>query len=85
MFAREQLSYEAVKLAARAEITDESMQKAALAYYQTMKLYSHRRLCTQWGQPPAMAFCGYSQPRNKARNASSSRSRGRKVLRRRWW
>ena len=37
MFARKQLSYEAVKLAARAEITDESMQKAALAYYQTMK------------------------------------------------
>ena len=37
MFAREQLSYEAVKLTPRPEMTDEEMRKAALAYYQTMK------------------------------------------------
>jgi nitroreductase len=37
MFAREQLSYEAVKLPTRPEMTDEDMQKAALDYYNTMK------------------------------------------------
>jgi len=37
MFAREKLSYAAVQLSARAELTDEQMQAAALAYYQTMQ------------------------------------------------
>jgi nitroreductase len=37
MFAREQLSYEAVKLPTRPKMTDEDMQKAALDYYNTMK------------------------------------------------
>ena len=37
MVAREQLSYEAVKLPTRPEMTDEDMQKAALDYYNTMK------------------------------------------------
>jgi hypothetical protein len=37
MFEREKLSYAAVQLSARAELTDEQMQAAALAYYQTMQ------------------------------------------------
>jgi len=37
MFAREQLSYEAVKLPTRPEMTDEDIQQAALDYYNTMK------------------------------------------------
>ena len=37
MFAREQLSYESVKLTPRPKMTDESVQQAALAYYQAMK------------------------------------------------
>ena len=37
MFAREKLSYSAVQLSARAELTDEQMQAAAFAYYQTMQ------------------------------------------------
>jgi len=37
MFAREQLSYAAIPLLARPELSDEQMQDAALAYYQTMQ------------------------------------------------
>jgi len=37
MFARDQLSYTSVALSARSDITDEQMQEAALAYYQTMQ------------------------------------------------
>ncbi|HCH33794.1 MAG TPA: nitroreductase family protein [Oceanospirillaceae bacterium] len=37
MFARENLSYEAIKLPPRADISDTQMQQAALDYYHTMK------------------------------------------------